>query len=182
MWDDGGTDLRQLDRFACRWEDDGRVGFGPACLPLEPALRWATEHADRTVVAAVDGRWDPHGEVKMPWHDEGWSFAWDHLPSLEWAVTVRVSLGLRDFADAASRREDPGDDPVATVAHVEADEAAAAVTGLVCVEAPTLALAADVGAHHLRRVLTGEDELRDELGELLAARVEAVRPARSQRA
>lgn len=184
VWDDGGTDLRQLDRFACRWEDEdrGRVGYGPACLPLDAALGWAGAAGDRTVVAAVDGRWDPHGDVRMPWLDEGWSVCWDHVPAQEWAVTVRLSLGPADFADVLDRRDDPFGDPVAAVLHVDPDEAACAVVAVVGVRAPTLELAADVGAHHLRRVLCEPGGLRGDLGELLAACVEAVRPVRPQRA
>lgn len=182
VWDDGDADLRQLDRFGCRWEDDDHVGFGPCCVPLDAALAWAASVGDRTVMASVDGRWNPDGDVRMGGVDEGWAVAWDHVPASEWLVTVRVSLGTRAFLGVAGRREDRCEDPVARVVSVEADHLGASVRGTVAVVAPTEALAADLGAHQLRRVLTEPDGLRDELGDHLAPRVEAVRPTRSQRA
>ena len=187
VWDeDGAADLRQLDRFGCRWEQDGPAGhrtrFGPSCVPLADALAWAAEHAGRTLVAGVDGVYATDGTVPIGLHDEGWSVAWDLLPSRAWCADVRMSLGLRDYEVGVGRLDHDLGDAVAWLERVDRDDEAGHVHATVLAKAPTAPLAGDLAAHHLRRVLTdGPDGLADELGDGLAVRVVRVSLAHSER-
>jgi hypothetical protein len=176
---------RWFDRFHCHWQEltGGflRVRYGPACVELAEAIAWCERHSERAFIDVFGERWSTgaprEGFGTMPSMAERLAREaerWGEHANNEWAVEVRLSLGPRDYDDAAPIFAESLRALVA-VDRCTLDWVGARLSAHVRVWAPTLELAREIACHTARQAASDlPGGLRDETGEVFDARVNRV--------
>jgi hypothetical protein len=174
---------RWFDRFHCHWQhpsDSGcRIRYGPACVELDEAIAWCERHCHHAFINIFGRRWSTGATREgfptlPPMADRVAREAerWTDAANERWVVEVALSLGPRDYEDAAPIFE-RSLRALADVDRCHLDPTGGRLSAQIRVLAPNPDLARELARHLARQAASDlPDGLRDETGEVFGATVQ----------
>lgn len=169
--------IREFDRFVCRWYGEGPSDFhtryGPAGVPFPDALRWCCEHAQRTFVDGFgQSRWSigepSDGFPPLPDPPVEAPLSWTEHAGARWKFEISLTLGFRDYADAAPGFELALRSGGHEVRRVVRDDFERRLGATLVITAPNAYLATCIVGDEARRAASDPpDGLLDEQGDCL---------------